>query len=63
MSWLIQCPVSKEQSDREAARTKGLHVPYIHEHVCKNGPDNVRPDLHVCETCGAVFQQEMKFGP
>jgi hypothetical protein len=32
---------------------KGVHA---HWHRCKNASMNQRPDLHVCEDCGYVWE-------
>ena len=59
-SWTIPCGKSQEEHD-EAKRRKDKVLPHVHQHYCRNGPDNIRPDYHVCEVCGGVFQQAMDF--
>ena len=61
MSLLIPCPDSV-QKHASAVRNKIYDPPQVHNHACKNGPADQRPDLHVCEVCGSCFQQPMDFG-
>lgn len=53
--------VKKENVERKQRNQWELEMPELHYHECKNGPDNTRPDLHVCEVCGCCFQRDMSF--
>lgn len=59
MTW-VECLGSVEAAAKARA-DKAKFIPDTHYHDCHNGPENLRPDFHVC-ACGAVFQQAVDFG-